>query len=254
MFCTKCGTRCEEGALFCANCGNALQTPVSEPVKETVNVPVNEPVNEPVKEKTKKTPKKKSKKRIILPIVLVIVLLIVAAGACVGIIAYEGVKCQEIIEDYFKAFEEADVKKLMGYTLPEDVREEWIKDAYSDEDQYWDRIEADLEEELTLIDRFEWEIEKVEYINLMNELEEDMDKYPVDISDMRDVRDILGDNYGEYGLEEGKIKNAYAIEIKVKLEIDGEKESVSWYNIIYKYEGEWYLLRNFSVWSVRYNY
>lgn len=34
MFCTNCGTQCEEGTRFCVNCGSALENPVTQEMTE----------------------------------------------------------------------------------------------------------------------------------------------------------------------------------------------------------------------------
>ncbi|MBQ7386235.1 MAG: zinc ribbon domain-containing protein [Ruminococcus sp.] len=45
MFCSKCGTQVQEGAAFCANCGNSLAAaPVAEPVAEVATPVVEAPV------------------------------------------------------------------------------------------------------------------------------------------------------------------------------------------------------------------
>lgn len=45
MFCSKCGTQVQEGAAFCANCGNSLAAaPVAEPVAEVAAPVVEAPV------------------------------------------------------------------------------------------------------------------------------------------------------------------------------------------------------------------
>ena len=69
----------------------------------------------------------------------------------------------------------------------------------------------------------------------------------MDISDLDDFRDYMEDRYEDYDkFDADRISEAYAVKIKVKAEVDGDKDSTTMIDIVYRYKGSWYLLRGFS--------
>lgn len=237
MFCTKCGTQNAEDAMFCAKCGYALQEQVSAPVAK---------------------PRKKSP---VKWIVLAVVVVILVVAAIIAVLVYDGIKSQEIIANYFEAYEDADAEKLMSYYMPEDVQEKYVEGylehyedtwgLYMEEEVYWASQDRNLESQLSRIAGLEWEVIEAETIRRLNKLEKKIDE-DYEVSDLDDFRDIMDDKYEDYGFDADKIYSAYAVEIKVKVEVDGETETKKYRDIIYKYGGEWYLMRGFSSSSVNY--
>ncbi len=82
MFCENCGTKLEEGAKFCAECGTPTPTQTEavtpEVAPEPEIVPEAEPTNEPPKKK-----KKKKKAPVIIAVILVVVMLLACLIPCI---------------------------------------------------------------------------------------------------------------------------------------------------------------------------
>lgn len=109
MFCGECGTKNKKGAKFCEECGAKLETTEKETKEEKIE---KEEVQEekPIVKKERKPISKKNK-------VLIIILAVIAATLFGGYKYLENeTSPKKIVENYLKAVNSADYKKIYKYS------------------------------------------------------------------------------------------------------------------------------------------
>ena len=246
MFCENCGSQNEDNMLNCQNCGAPLQNEEPAPEVAPSEVPTEvAPVAMPKSLKLNEwvTYAKSLPRKVVLAILsgalaLILILLIFVGGSY-----------KSAVNSYFRALQRADAKKMINLTIPRDVQDEYfenIEDSLDlDKDDYLDKLADSLEDSMDEVEDFEWEIKRAENLNKLDRLEDDMEN--MDISDLDDFRDYMEDRYEDYDkFDADRISEAYAVKIKVKAEVDGDKDSTTMIDIVYRYKGSWYLLRGFS--------
>lgn len=246
MFCENCGTQNEDNMLNCQNCGAPLQNEEVTPVEVPVETPTEAaPVAMPKSLKLDEwiTYAKSLPQKVVLAVLsgvlaLLLILLIFVGGSY-----------KSAVNSYFKAMQRADAKKMINLTVPRDIQEEYFENIEDnldkDKEEYLEYLSESLEKRMDDVEDFEWEIRQAEKLNKLDKLEDEMDD--MDISDLDDFRDYMEDRYEDFDKFDAKrISDAYAVKIKVKAEVDGDKDSTTMIDIVYKYKGRWYLLRGFG--------
>lgn len=244
MFCSNCGTENEDNMLHCQNCGAPLNSEEAAPVEVAVETPAeNTPVAMPKTMKLDEwvTYVKSLPQKVILAglggILAVLLLLLIFAG---------GGGYKSAVNSYYKAYEKAKIEKMMNFIIPKDIQKQFFEEIEDvrdmDKEEYLEEEAEELEEELEDVEDFEWEIKQAEKLNKLDKLEDEMEK--MKISDLDDFRDMMDDTFEDFDkFDSEKISDAYAIKLKLKAEVDGDKESETVIDIVYKYKGKWYLLK-----------
>lgn len=220
MICSNCGTQYEDGQAFCPNCG----TPADNPAPAASPLHENNDINQ-------KLPV------LIGACVIVLLVLIVLIASLSG-----GYK--KAVKKSFKYFEKGKSEKLLNLTIPKKVREDFIDDMYdTDIDEYAEVYDAaykafwdGLKEEGKV--KFTYEIKEAENLDKLDKLKDEFSKMDLD-----DFKDMMDEAYDDYDFDADKIKKAYGVEVKWKLEVDGDKAANDTEDIIvYKYKGDWYVM------------
>ena len=212
MFCNNCGNPVEEGTAFCQNCGSLVSPEEAIVVAE------------------KKT---SGNKKIIIGVLAAVVAVVAL------ILVFGGKKYEKVAEDYLKAAQKGKGKEVVTLSIPEKVLKKMCKeldisksDAYDIAEEYAEEIDG----------KISFDIKKSESLKKLDKLEDEVEDW-YEIDDLDDFRDMMEEGLGEYGFDEDKVKNAYAVEAKITFKYDdGEKESEKIVFIVYKYEGKWYVL------------
>lgn len=184
-------------------------------------------------------------------------------------------KAKKVANEYIETIEDKDVMELIDKTVPKALVKDVLKDISReyDEDLDYDDLMEELEDELDYyedeldeidikfsdlkigdvtrfdlkkyIGKMEKQIEKMtgEKLDLLGEIEESTDGELT----LKEIEEKLEELLDDYGLD---IKDIYIVDcsFEVKVEFDGEElefdsdEIFSDHLIMYKYEGEWYVV------------
>ena len=224
-FCGNCGTELQDGAVFCASCGQSVsETPVA-PVAPVASatpvapvVPENTPANAP-----------KDKKKFLIPAiiaavvaVIVVVLIFVFTG---------GSEPEDAVENYIDAYYNGDYDAYVDI-YPDEIweyREKEYDSPMMDEDEYEEEYKEDmlveLEEEVGKNPRVSYEI---------------IDKEELDEDELDEIRDNLNESYN---LDKDDITAAYELEVKLTLKGDDGEDIQEGTLTVYEYDGDWYVQR-----------
>lgn len=231
MFCNNCGNQVEEGTVFCQNCGSPVgQEGTPQPEWEA-----------PVENAGKSSGKIK----------IIIGAAVVVVAAVVLILVLGGKKYEKTLNAYLDAAIKAKGKEFVNLALPEEVQKELFKEMDISKKEFYDRMDEVLENKKEYNKengiKISYEIKKAESLKKLDKLEDEVEAM-IGGDDLKDFRDSMDDMYGDYDLDEDKIKNAYVVEVKVTQKSDEGKTSDKSYFIVYKYDGKWY------VWSEYLNF
>ena len=245
MFCTKCGTKNDDGAMFCSGCGNSLQqaAPVTpqEPVNQTWNATPEMSAGQGWTPEPAPAPKKKLP---IVPIaiggiaaVAVVILLFVLLGG-------GGSGYKKAVNDFLDAtVKKPNFEKAVKLTVPKvcmdeaykELEEELEDEGYADVDEYYDEMNEELKEDMEDI-KVECSIKGAEQLDKMDKYEEESA-----YEDLDDLRDDLAAAFEEYGFDEDDLQDAYIVEVEMSVSYEGETEKMNRYLVAYKYDGAWYI-------------
>lgn len=252
--CPKCGVELPDDAAFCNNCGeNLAEKPADAPAEEKKEEPVVAPVSEnnQVLENAKEA-NKNTKIGLIAVVGVVAILALIVV--CVLISSMTGPKAA--IKKYMKAFQDGDAKTL--YTdMPEKCLDEYYDDIYEVSFKEYVKAITPVYKEMwsSLKDegkvKFTYEIKACENVNKLKDLKKDGKK--AGIKDLKDLQELLDDEFDDYDLDSKKIKKAYLAEVKWELTVDGDKAIKETETIIvYQYGGKYYVAGGPNYASIRY--
>lgn len=252
--CKSCGAELEDDAMFCTSCG-ATQEESANQTEEGTTSSSAKSVVDGLSEKLSGLDTEKAKSAVsdfmkklppYAPIAAAAgVVAMIALCLIFGSGGYKGA-----VKDYYKAFRKGNSKKMITLTYPKDsLKEEIEEDADMSPKKYykaldeiydvmWDGLKdvGDIE--------YKYEIKRAEKLGKLNKLKDDV-KGDIGGRDLDDFIDFMDDAdlFDEGDFDANKIKKCYAVEVKCKLEVEGEElidtKDVSY---VYKYRGDWYIL------------
>ncbi len=220
MFCEKCGTAVEDGAVNCHNCGEvfggvAADVVVDNGYDASVDAGVSAGAGD-----VAKAPINKNKiigiaaAAVVVIVAVILVLVLFTGGAKKTLKKYLDIRYNG----------EGSVKTYISYMYPDEILEEKLEDKDMTEDEFIVELEESLEEY-----REEMEDDGISYeFEILTEKD-------MKAKDLRDYNEELED----YGIEASKGK---VFKVKVIEYIDGDKED-SWTSEIelVKIGGSWYI-------------
>lgn len=248
--CPNCKTNFNDDAEFCNECGAKLEAapaeaPVEAPVAEEApaETPVASASTSPIANLSADTKKYIG---IGAAAVVVIVLLLCLFG---------GNSYKSAVKKYYSAVQKGDAKVMMESMIPAKM----CKEIYEEEDDtglsynaylkgqsnvYAKTIKAIKKEQGAY--KVSYEIKKQKDIDDFKK----SDKQEYGFEDLEDIQDRLEDYFDDYGFDGGKVKKAYAVE--VKYDVKGGKKNICKGEdkaIVYKYGSNWYVfsLSGFSM-------
>lgn len=81
MYCIHCGTKLQDSAKFCSNCGKKIERiEDQEPIQEQYAPPIRETLQSPILQKSESSQNKEAKQKKIIPIAAVIILIVLVAA------------------------------------------------------------------------------------------------------------------------------------------------------------------------------
>lgn len=252
-FCTKCGTRVEEGITFCPSCGSRIEIQpqpqsqyqnYSQPQYSAPQQTYSQPQHQysapqqpnysyqqaPAPQVQPEQPKKKSKKGLIIAIVA-----LVAIAAVVGILFATGV-----FGDGNKTDKPANT--------PEAVAEAFM-DAYCD---------LDAEKALNCYPSFLWENDNDIKAEMIEDIQEGLDymggyrtnmSYTIldttdpDKYDLEKIEELIAEFEEEFSdFDSDDISEYKVVSLEASFTVDGETETMEERVYLIKYKGEWKII------------
>lgn len=220
MFCEKCGTAVEDGAVNCPNCGEVFGgVAAAEVVENAYDASVDTGVSVDAGA-VAKAPINKNKiigiaaAAVVVIVAVILVLVLFTGGAKKTLKKYLDIRYNA----------EGSVKSYISYMYPDEILEEKLEDKDMTEDEFIVELEESLEEY-----KEEMEDEGVSYeFEILTEKD-------MKAKDLREYNEELED----YGIEASKGK---IFKVKVIEYVDGDKED-SWTSEIelVKIGGSWYI-------------
>jgi len=247
--CPKCNAELADDAMFCNECGAKLEAPKAEEVKteavktETVSPAIPQPAAAPansVLEGAKAQANNANVGIIAVAIVAIIAIIIVV------LLLTGGKKADKVIKDYMAAFEKGNAETLLNLECPKDTQDDYIDDYYDcDVDDYIEAYNAGykvlwagLKDEGKL--DISYEIKASESLKKLDDLKKDAKS--IGIKDFDDFVDLMDDYYDDY-FDAKKIKDAYIVDLKWEVTVDGDKIcKESGIVVVFQYSGNWYVL------------
>ena len=213
MFCNNCGNPVEEGMVFCRNCGSLVSSEDATVVAE-----------------------KKTFGKMLIIIGALAAIAVIVALICI----FGGKKYEKVLLKCLDAGLKVKTKEYVAMCIPEDVLNGMCKELDLTKSEIYEITEQGLNVSKNNLEenniKLSYKIKKSESLKRLNKLEDDVDN-ELGISDLDDFRDGMGEALGKYGLDEDKIRTAYAIDLRVTR----NNESRNQICIVYKYEGKWYV-------------
>ncbi len=222
MFCDKCGKENPNGAAFCADCGNTLNT--AEVTEEAIaeQVPKTNGSNTELFARIIK---------IAIPAVIAVILVCILFS-CIGGGGYKGV-----FKDYFNASVKGsgNAKKLLNATIDPYLLDYYIDETerYDDKKDALEELEEDIEDIRDEIKDMEDEYEgkfKVSYkIDKVKKYDKD---------EVKAFAEYLDE---EYGYKKKDVKDLVLLDVEVEAKIGDEKFDNDREFAMIKVKGKWYV-------------
>lgn len=219
-FCSNCGTRLDGGA-FCTNCGARVESEMAPKVNPY------QPQQSQASSGTPHTPRKFSKKLgIIIGAVVAVVAIALVVVLCVtsgGGGGYKGAVSR--YEKYKNSASLSDAKKL----VPDDVFEAIAEEENLTVSEAWDSVDKNyLEGGREQIKTTDGRISIS--ANDAKKLDKD------------NLEKLIEEYEGNFGVDGDKIKEAYEVELTMKVNYDGEDITQEADCTIVNYDGTWYIV------------
>ena len=227
MFCSKCGTKLNDDAKFCAGCG-AAQAVQSQPVQQ----PYIEQSRYPQQQGTFVVVKRKPKGVIIAAIAL----LVVAATVFSLIFFSDENTCKRVINDAYTQTAKGNYKNGYKKFFTPAVYEKVDSDIRKNYDGGWEEFEKEVKREIAEKEKkISWKIGKVKFY------------YPSDDT----FKDIVNAYANQFDDTEGSKKVtkvavvAVSETVKIKYDAANDKISTNTYKsdvYLMKIDGKWYVM------------
>ena len=252
MFCPSCGKAIPDGSAFCPECGERIAVKAAPAYPERNNYKTTVYPQQPAPVYAAPAPKKKKKAPLIITLVVLLLLICGGAGAYFmdrsGFFEPEDTAHKTVVDEYIEImfsrliyvkYYEADEleEELMELCMPEDVMFALMDEQHISKSKVLNRVAENSEEIADRLRReieslpsgdwsvsYEYEIESDEKAsdNRYKKISEDlMDKYEIDVSDIRIV--------------EAKV------DTKIKLDGETEKDSKRLSFVLVKSDDQWYI-------------
>ena len=205
MYCSNCGQYVARGR-FCSHCGSMV---TDRPANE------NESGTEDV-DRYQSAKKQINMRRLVVSITVVVVL--------VALIVMERTSYQRVVHDYFKAYEQENLDRLLSARTEFEM--EYYEDRYG-KSEYRERCQSKLEDQL----------ERWEDCGINAKINYDIQRaVKATASELRDLEDYLGEKYDCKYLS---ITDAYALDIKFRVIGSGGQQTFKGDILMVKENGKW---------------